>query len=91
MQCFCHGEIIDVHNKPIANLSYTKFHEASLNSFELSQVIDFNGQTDGRTDRQREGKHMVPSRVNSGRSLKNETTWVAQKTAQLVKYLTLLQ
>ena len=52
MQCFCHGEIIDVHNKPIATLSYTKFHEASLNSFELSQVIDFNGQTDRRMDRQ---------------------------------------
>ena len=90
MQCFCHGEIIDVHNKPIATLSYTKFHEASLNSFELSQVINFNGQTEGQTDRQREGKHIVPSRVNSGRSLKIETNWVAQKTAQLVKYLTLL-
>ena len=58
-----------------------------MNSFELSQVIDFSGQTDERTDRQREGKQIVPSRVNSGRSLKTETTWVAQKT---FKYLTLL-
>ena len=46
-------------------------------------------QTDGRTER--EGKHIAPSRVNSGRSLKIEATWVAQGEAQLVKYLTLLQ
>ena len=42
-------------------------------------------------DRQRECKHIVPSRVNSGWSLKIEATWVAQRAAQLVKYLTLLQ
>ena len=42
-------------------------------------------------DRQREGKHKVPFRVNRGRSLKIEATWVAQRAAQPVKYLTLLQ
>ena len=42
-------------------------------------------------DGQREGKHIVPSRVNSGRSLKIEAIWLAQGAAQLVKYLTLLQ
>ena len=46
---------------------------------------------DRRTRGQREGKHIVPSRVKSGRSLKIEATWVAQGVAQLVKYLTLLQ
>ena len=34
-------------------------------------------------DRQREGKHIVPSRVNCGRSLKFQSTWVSQGAAQL--------
>ena len=55
----------ELHNQHIATCSHTctKFYQASLNSFELSQDPNFSGPTDERADGQREGRPIVPSVV----------------------------
>ena len=46
MQCFCDGEIIDVHSINVLPLKIIP----SFIIFKLSHVIDYSGETDGRTD-----------------------------------------